>query len=176
MKIYFVRHAQTTANKQQRIEGHTHSSITEEGRKQANEAANKLQNTQFEATYSSDLTRCKETAEIILTKHNNKLLLDKRIRGRNYGKYEAKPVGSIDWSEEGITFENEENYTQRILAFIEEIQKKHTKNVLVVTHGGVIRRTLHYFCEHTKEEAMDKNIENGSVLIVDIDANTCTTH
>lgn len=174
MKIYFVRHAQTTANKNQLIEGHTNGEITQEGITQAQTAADKIKKTHFEAAYTSDLTRCTQTAAIILAHHKLFAITDSRLRGRNYGPYEHKPVGSIDWDEEGNTFEDENSYSSRVKEFINEITHKHTKNVLVITHGGVIRRTLHQYCKKKQEEAMKTDIPNASVLVVDTQKNTCS--
>ena len=173
MKIYFVRHAQTTANKEQKIEGHTQGEITPEGRKQARTTAQQLASINFEAAYTSDLTRCTQTTNILLEEHTIQATKDSRLRGRNYGSYEGKPVGSIDWKEEGKTFEHENNYTQRVQEIIKEIVSQHTGNVLIVTHGGVIRRTLHNYCKYEQEKAMSKDIPNAQTLIVDFETNTC---
>ena len=100
--------------------------------------------------------------------------LDSRLRGRDYGRYEDQPVGSIDWDEEGETFEHEDSYTQRIRDFMREITSSGNTKVLVVTHGGVVRRVLHYECGKEREAALQTDIPNASVLIVDTSKKSCS--
>ena len=64
--IYLIRHGETEWNSQGRIQGHTDIGLSEIGRSQAVSTAKRLENIKFDAAYSSDLTRTKDTAKVIL--------------------------------------------------------------------------------------------------------------
>lgn len=63
--IYLVRHGQTVRNIEHRIQGQTDVSLNAAGRAQAVELSEKLSSFNIQKIISSDLSRAKETAEII---------------------------------------------------------------------------------------------------------------
>ena len=63
--LYLVRHGETEWNVKGITQGQTNSSLTENGKQQALNTANDLKNINFDAIFSSDLTRTQDTAEII---------------------------------------------------------------------------------------------------------------
>jgi len=65
LQIILVRHGEDTDNARQIVNGHRQTSLTPRGRKQAQEAAQKLKKEKIDAFYSSPLKRAKETAKII---------------------------------------------------------------------------------------------------------------
>ncbi|MEI7709433.1 MAG: histidine phosphatase family protein [bacterium] len=150
MKIYFVRHGQTEHNKAGKVTGHIESVLTPEGIAQAQKTATELP-PDFSIIYSSDLIRCKQTAEILNQKLQLPVIFDPRLRERNFGSLEGK-----SWSEIGEDIrevdknqqydyrpfggEYVEDVKKRIFDFIREISRTEKgKKVLVVTSAGVIR-------------------------------------
>jgi len=150
MKIYFVRHGQSESNKKGVLAGHIDSPLSEEGIEQIKQTSLKI-SPDFSAIYTSDLIRCKQTADIINEKLNVSIICDLRLRERNFGALAGK-----SWEELGENLrkldENQEyNYRPhggehvedvklRIFSCIEEIKIKHSnKKILVVTSRGVIR-------------------------------------
>lgn len=65
MKLYLVRHGQTNWNLEGRIQGQTNIPLNDKGRKQAQQAKEKLQNIPIDLIICSPLMRARETAEII---------------------------------------------------------------------------------------------------------------
>ena len=67
MRILLLRHGQSEANKEHIIQGHMDSPLSDLGRDQAKNVGKKLLDSEitFDAVYSSDLIRAKETAKII---------------------------------------------------------------------------------------------------------------
>lgn len=66
--IYFVRHAKTDANTKGILAGRdTEAYLTDEGINMAQECGNLLRDITFDKVYVSELSRTKETAEIILS-------------------------------------------------------------------------------------------------------------
>ncbi len=65
-RIYLVRHGATEWTAAGRLQGQTDVPLSEEGRRQAREAARHLSSIAFDAAYTSDLSRALTTAETIL--------------------------------------------------------------------------------------------------------------
>jgi len=65
LQIILVRHGEDTDNARHIVNGHRQTSLTPRGRRQAQEAAQKLKKEKIDAFYSSPLKRAKKTAQII---------------------------------------------------------------------------------------------------------------
>ncbi len=150
MKIYFIRHGESEQNKKELITGHIDSVLSEEGIKQAEEALLNL-DTDYSEIYSSDLTRCKHTAEILNKNLNIPIFYDPRLRERHFGSLEGMSWNDIDptirekdrhqhYDYREFGGESVDDVKSRVLAFINDIKEsKNDKKILVVTSGGVIR-------------------------------------
>lgn len=66
MYLYLVRHGQSEGNARRTFHGQTDYPLTEEGRRQARQAAEKLQSVSFTRCCASDLRRAWDTALICL--------------------------------------------------------------------------------------------------------------
>ncbi len=67
--FYLVRHGQTRLNRSRRLQGTTNSPLTKKGIRMAKRLGQELKNIRFEAVYTSDLQRTKETARYILAEN-----------------------------------------------------------------------------------------------------------
>lgn len=163
MKIYFVRHGETNENVAGRLSGHSEASLTEKGTEQA-EAAVALIPTDVTAIYSSDLIRCKQTAEILNKNLQLHVTYDARLRERDFGSLsgmswaEVDPEGlrkgrdlrlDYDYSPEGG--ESIDDVRARVLASLEDMRKNESGAVLAVTSAGVIRLLHHMLNNELKE-------------------------
>ncbi len=72
---YFVRHGETTANADNRIQGWADSPVTRVGMRVVDQVADSLSDIHFHLAYTSDLDRCVETGERILTKQDSDIQL-----------------------------------------------------------------------------------------------------
>eukprot|EP00899_Mesostigma_viride_P021037 jgi/Mesvir1/28935/Mv17719-RA.1 len=77
LRIFFVRHGETTANASHMAQGHGQGELTEKGRVQAALLGRKLAQEDFEQIYCSDLQRACETLKIAL-----KEMASARARGQ----------------------------------------------------------------------------------------------
>ena len=68
--FYIIRHGQTEWNLKKIIQGHKDSPLTKIGIRIAKQHANKLKNIHFDAVFSSDSLRAKQTADIVALKRN----------------------------------------------------------------------------------------------------------
>src|SRR5512146_2658806 len=139
-KLLLVRHGATDWNADGRLQGQTDRPLSDFGRKQARGLADELAAEGFEAIYSSDLARARETAEIIGARLGLPVELDPDLREKDWGTWEGLTAVERDRVE--FAGESTEAHQERILRALERISERHPGdgNVLVVTHGGSMRR------------------------------------
>jgi broad specificity phosphatase PhoE len=159
--FYLVRHGQSQANVDRIVQGpsvDTH--LTEKGRKQAEELAETLADIHFDAIYSSDTVRSKETAEIINKRFHSPLLTNATIRERSFGNYVGTNVEAFlakyknfdaMSTDEKLAYQIDENEEsnlsglKRLSSFLTAVAGENPeKTILVVTHEGLIRSFLIY--------------------------------
>ncbi len=177
MKIYIVRHGETTENANNCLVGRINSSLTQNGINQAKEVKKYFDNKDIDLIVSSTLDRCKQTAEIIA---DNKIKINytDKLLGRDHGEFTGKHRDSVDFNEYwnynlDIHYDKAENIKQlydRCASVIKNLQKEYNdKNIVIVTHSGVIRVLYYYFNGIPKDGIMGAiKIENCSVFEYEI--------
>lgn len=97
MKIIFVRHGESEANIAHRINDDPARvvKLTEQGRAQAETAADSLRSMRFTHAYASEFLRAQQTAEILLRSHACKLNIDARLNERRSGM-DGLPVNAFN--------------------------------------------------------------------------------
>ena len=105
---FLVRHAQTTWNAEEKIQGRTDTPLSDWGYEQAKALASRLAEREIDAAYVSDLTRAQETARVILQGRNIPLTPSLQLRERSYGRWEGLTfeVVARDYPEEFAKFRN----------------------------------------------------------------------
>ena len=158
MKIYLIRHGETTGDIENRYGGAYDDHLSENGKKQVEELAKKLSEKGIETIYHSSLIRTKETAAIVGQKLNIKTEEIGNMRERNqYGvlsgltKKEAKEkfTGEVEklkvhpYKNYVTDSETYEDFVPRIINAFEEIikisEEKKLNVIAIVTHGGPIK-------------------------------------
>jgi isoleucyl-tRNA synthetase len=146
---YFLqRHGESEHNVKRIVTGwdeSMHSELTEEGVRQIEQRANEYANVGVDVIYSSDIYRCKRTAEMIAGKLGIEVIFDERLRDIKAGELEGKSEDDFyayfETPEERMNKElpGGESLRQqrlRMVAFLKEIDAKHEgKRILLVTHG-----------------------------------------
>lgn len=160
--FYIVRHGQTQWNVERRMQGHSNSRLTKQGILDAKLLADHLQGVQFDHAFSSDLFRAKRTAKIITADRNLAIRTKKALREGYFGTYEGKTHSEYDTELKdaiavreslsdtdrfshsmGHDIETLESMVTRFFTFIREVAVAYQgKNILVVTHGGMMRAIL----------------------------------
>jgi len=151
--LIVVRHAETTWNREKRMQGTTDTVLSDVGRAQAQALARRLAAGAFSAIYSSDLRRARDTAHTIAQQSGRELLLEPRLRERAFGVFEGLIADEIRarYPQEYARFasrdpdyevpggESARGFTQRCLGCLAEIAGRHSgEEVVVVTHGLVL--------------------------------------
>lgn len=95
MRLFIVRHAQTSWNLEGRAQGSTDIPLDGHGKRQARALAEALGHLKQPTVYSSDLLRCRETAAAIVESTNGDLVLDQRLRERAMAEWEGLPFSEL---------------------------------------------------------------------------------
>ena len=157
MKLYFVRHGETSSNLQKSVVNFN-DQLTEAGRKQAQELAERILDIPIDIILASPHKRTKETAEII-TKEINKeikevsLLREKKwpseIKGKLLRDPEVEKIFDLLREKNNIDptwhYSNEENFfdiKKRAELFIEYVSKSTYVNILAVSHEYFIKMVI----------------------------------
>jgi len=86
LRIYLARHGQSEANAAHIVEGWTDTPLSANGRQQAHDLSEALQGVHLDATYSSTLSRSRDTAVIVAARRRVESLPE--LRERNSGRFE----------------------------------------------------------------------------------------
>ena len=137
--LLLVRHGETDWNADGRLQGQTDRPLSDFGRRQARELADALLDEQLAAIYTSDLARARETAEIVGERLGLAVALDDDLREKDWGTWEGLTAVERDRVE--FVGESTEAHSERTLQALRRIAERHPgRRVLVVTHGGSVRR------------------------------------
>jgi broad specificity phosphatase PhoE len=150
--VLLARHGESDWNRSKRWQGFADRPLTDLGRRQGAELARRLEDTELDAVYSSDLRRARDTAEIVARTKGLVVETTPDLREVDVGSWsgltraEAEkrfPEHYARWLRGGEGWEDGETYEQlgeRVLRAIQRIATAHDgERVLVVAHGGTIR-------------------------------------
>jgi 2,3-bisphosphoglycerate-dependent phosphoglycerate mutase len=100
MRLYLIRHGQTSWNVDKRAQGHTDIPLDATGEIQAERLAQAMAGIKIERLLTSDLQRAHQTAEAISKVKNIPLEVSGDLRERSFGDWEGNPYAEI-----GIKFQ-----------------------------------------------------------------------
>ena len=157
-ELYVIRHGQTDANLTGILQGQMDSQLDDTGLAQAQAAAERLREIQFDAIFASDLSRAMKTARTIAGYHTNIPLTPcVELREWHLGELQGKRYSDLlithteimnAFKQEGEDLavpggESLCDFQQRIANFINSLAAENQgKRLLLVTHGGVMQRML----------------------------------
>lgn len=150
MKLYIMRHGETTTNIKHLISGKEECDLTTNGILQAREAGEKLKDIHFDQVLVSPLSRARITASNVVSQP---IIIDKRLVERNYGDFEFKRKSDVAYDEfwnynlnyNECNGESIVDLLERMDLFVKDLLNKYSdKTILLVTHSG-IARALHYY-------------------------------
>jgi broad specificity phosphatase PhoE len=141
--LLLARHGETDWNREGRWQGWADPPLNDTGRAQARELAEQLRSTPFDAVYSSDLARARETAEIVAAPHGVPVVADAGLREIDVGSWSGLTRAELEErfpDGERPDGETRDQHSARVHAAVERIARANLgRRVLVVTHGGTMR-------------------------------------
>ena len=176
-RIVVVRHGQTHWNVEARIQGHGDSGLTEEGIAQAEAIGARLADEPCDILIASDLGRAHETAKRVSSRNAKPIQLDPRLRERAFGAGEGMTYAELDRAYPGSFQrrgavdpdlcvpggESRRQFHTRVRDAFEEMVAKHAgRNLIVVTHGGVLTSLYRHIHGIAIETAHPIPISNAS--------------
>jgi broad specificity phosphatase PhoE len=197
--IYLVRHGEAVSNVNKNKHysfynqwGELGSSLTEKGKQQVKERSESLRDVHFDAVFSSDFTRARETAEIMALERNLAVQTSSLIREREphlYAEVLDKKGKSIEQFREEMKadlskldstgkmaykydedMESAEEGASRIITFLREIAVAYPgKTVLVANHGNLIRSLLVHLGYAEFDELPSGAIANTGYVVLESD-------
>lgn len=178
MKLCVVRHGETAWNAEGRVQGQLDIPLSDTGRAQARAVAQALAHESFDAVYSSDLIRVRETAQPTASLLRKQIVFTERLRERHYGVFqgitylEARERLPADFArfkakDPEYDFGNGESlagFQRRCLSVFEELLRKEKgRNVLVFTHGGVLEMLYRHATGRGLSTPRDFEIPNAAL-------------
>ncbi|MDR3294359.1 MAG: histidine phosphatase family protein [Clostridiales Family XIII bacterium] len=197
-RLFLVRHGEIRKHAEKIFLGQTDAPLSEEGRRQAAEAAETLvrrHGVHVDAVYSSDLKRAAETAEIIAARLCAEdgaavcVKTDARLREMHLGDWDGRFIREIkerhpeEYARRGaepLTWKSGhdgENYydlryraVKSLKAMFDVSAEPAGRDVLIVSHAGTIKTILAEFSGADPRTAWEMKIPRGAVLHLDITA------
>ena len=182
LRLYFMRHGETVWNTERRYQGMTDIELSEEGLRQAECAAKRFKNIKIDKIYASPLKRAMKTAEKIAAEKGLEIISEDDFREIHFGEWEGKTVPELTekYGESYTNFIREphkygfpgegsvENVINRIKPGIDRLIAEEKGNVLIVSHGGIIRLMIMYIMGRDSSWFTKMWINNTGVSIVEI--------
>lgn len=184
-RLYLTRHGQTEWNIENRVQGSKDSPLTQKGIEQALQLGKRLEHTNIDKVYSSSSKRALDTAKLITGDKNIPIIKVREITEMNLGIWEGLKFDEIEdmYSDQYNKFWNTphllkyfpgetfECFNERVVKAIDYIAKENDgKDILVVTHGIVLKFIMAYFKNIPLKNVFDAPIIQSTSLSV-VEAN-----
>lgn len=153
-RICLVRHGETDWNKQRRLQGHVDTPLNPNGLAQAKATAAQLRGLHFDALYTSDLQRARQTAEACAASLGIAAVDHPGLRERHFGVFqgltyeeaqERHPRAYLHFKRRdpqyafGEGSESLNDFFTRIQQTVTALADLHAgQQILLVAHGGVL--------------------------------------
>ena len=171
-----MRHGQTDYNVAQLCNDDPTREVvlTEAGRKQAQEAAERLRDTNIERIFVSELPRTRQTAEIVNRHHGVAIVAHAALNDIRSG-FDGRPVAmyqrAIAHDPLHASAKNGESlldHRQRVVGFIEWLKTQPCRAVLVVAHDETMRVFAVHLRELPEQALTSMAFSNCEILAFDL--------
>ena len=175
MKIFLIRHGETTGDLEDRYGGSYDDHLTPHGLEQLNGTAKKLSGKGIELIFTSKLIRAKESANIIQKELLCPIEVVEGIQERDYGILTGltKIEALAKYPDTVEAHKNSENtdpegeslstFQDRVMNAFFQLTKKKNNVLAVVSHGGPIKHIL-----KSLNYSVPEKIGDGGVIEIEI--------
>jgi broad specificity phosphatase PhoE len=175
--LYLIRHGETSWNVEGRYQGQFDPPLTEWGLQQALATAEQLAPLGFEAIYSSDLARSRQTAAALAGQIGLPIQVDPRLREIHQGEWQGVLIKDIraGWPQELFGWEHDpwhhhppggeslQQMQSRLLAAIDEIITRHPEGLIAIfTHKLPIALLKIHYQDYPPEDIWSLIPANGA--------------
>jgi len=182
-RLCIVRHGETAWNAEHRVQGQLDVPLNAIGQAQALAAAKVLSREKFDAIYSSDLSRARQTAAPTAAFFSMPIVKEKDLRERHYGIFERLTYAEVKlrYPEDYARFEARDpeyafrtgeslrNFSERSVSIIARIAGSHPdQSILVFTHGGVLDKLYRFITGLPLSAPRDFGIPNAGLNRVEV--------
>ena len=179
LRLYLARHGETDWNRDRRLQGSADIALNATGRRQAVGLAHQLRGVHFDAVYSSELRRSRETAALVhgtaplftLAGLNERRLgaFEGRPSDAEYERRRLDPHDTLDGGESWAQFEERIQRTLKVL-----LGRHQTGAILIVGHGGTNQMIVRVLFGLSAERTASFQQANDELYVCDITAGTAT--
>jgi probable phosphoglycerate mutase len=163
--IFLVRHGETVDNARQIMQGQTQGELNEQGRKQAQQVAERLSAEEVDAVVASDLRRAIQTAEIIAKPHGLQVVTTPLLRERDWGSFTGRFIPDLRGETWPDDIESEDALLKRAQDFLQKMTATYEgKRVVAVGHGIINKAILAVYASCTMKEV--QRMMNAEVRIL----------
>jgi broad specificity phosphatase PhoE len=154
-RLILIRHGESILGSEGRLAGNIDTPLTPQGRLQIRRLSRRFKRSRVQHLYSSDLSRCRSTAEILA--EGKPVSFTRRLRELNFGAWEGCTHGQLlrrdpsryrKWIADPRSAapprgETLAQLAARVRSFARTVIRRHPEEtVALVTHGGPIRVLL----------------------------------
>ena len=163
--IFLVRHGETVDNARQIMQGQTQGELNEQGRKQAQQVAERLSAEEVDAVVASDLRRAIQMAEIIAKPHGLQVVTTPLLRERDWGSFTGRFIPDLRGETWPDDIESEDALLKRAQDFLQKMTATYEgKRVVAVGHGIINKAILAVYASCTMKEV--QRMMNAEVRIL----------
>jgi len=189
--LILVRHGESQFNAKSLWTGIWDVPLTKRGRDEAGRLADAIAPIKPDVAYTSNLSRAKDTLDLILSKNKwaqVKVHSDAALNERDYGDLTGMNKWTVEerygvaqfkkwrrgWNEPVPDGETLKDVYRRVVPYFEAnalIDLKAGKNVLIAAHGNSLRALMKYL-----DSLSDHQVESLEMLFGEVVTYNCTTH
>jgi len=177
-KLFLLRHGKTGFSG--KYVGAQDVPLAPEGISQIKDLKKVFEGKNFDKIYSSPMGRCRKTCDILYP--NSVVTYSEHLKEINFGRWEGLTFEDIsardpdivnEWANNlpDFTFpegESVESFTKRVHTIGTEIAKGQDDNVLIISHGGVIRSLLCHFLGIAPQNYLSFHVKKGNYSTIDL--------
>jgi len=187
--FYIVRHGESEDNLKGITSGSKNPNLSENGRIQAQKRGEEFKNISFSAAFSSNYMRSQESAKLILLDDEIAIQATDALKERMWGELEGQSkknlqgalreardaYNKLSYKEKyRVKFaqgmESDKEMMGRFITFLREIALAYpNKNVLLITHGNIMRTFLMHLGYATPQELPSESVKNTGYMIIKSD-------
>lgn len=181
-KLLLLRHGDIGKQYQDRYVGSTDAAMSLLGHEQVRAVRALLDRERPCHCISSPMTRCRETAAVVMETADMDFSIDPDLREIDFGRWEGLAFGEIQkafpgemdrWAElrSDFTFPEGEkiaDFRERIISAAHRLETHPADTIVVCTHGGVIRFLICHFLGLRARQYILFKVEHASLTTIEL--------